>query len=79
MTNIIKVDFKTKQKMEEHHEYDWLDVLTGKVHHYDSRRKDNVEHFSMPCYLFDQKRNSVNLDLFFSLESFKSICKDLEI
>lgn len=58
---------------------DWLDVLTGKVHHYDSRRKDNVEHFSMPCYLFDQKRNSVNLDLFFSLDSFKSICKDLEI
>lgn len=37
MTNIIKVDFKTKQKIEEHHEYDWLDVLTGKVHHYDSR------------------------------------------
>ena len=77
MTNIINVDFKNKCKIAEHTIYQWVDALDGKIHSYDSRIKTNLEHFSLPIFILDQKQNRVKLNLFFSLESFKTIYKEL--
>ena len=77
MTNIINVDFKNKTKIAEHTTYQWVDALDGKIHSYDSRVKTNLEHFSLPIFILDQKQNRAKLNLFFSLESFKTIYKEL--
>ena len=77
MTNVIKYDFVKKHKISEHVTYQWVDALDGKIHSYDSRVKTNLEHFSLPIFILDQKQNRAKLNLFFSLESFKTIYKEL--
>ena len=77
MTNVIKYDFVKKHKIAEHTTYQWVDALDGKIHSYDSRVKTNLEHFSLPIFIIDQKQNRAKLNLFFSLESFKTIYKEL--
>ena len=77
MTNVIKYDFVKKHKISEHVTYQWVDALDGKTHSYDSRVKTNLEHFSLPIFILDHKQNRAKLNLFFSLESFKTICKEL--
>ena len=77
MTNVIKYDFVKKHKISEHVAYQWVDALDGKTNLYDSRVKTNIEHFSFPAFLLDQKGNRVKVELFFGLDSFKKIYEEL--
>ena len=57
MTNIIQVDFKTKQIIKDYKQYQWVNALTGELLDFDSRKEDNVHR--VPIVLFVKHNNEL--------------------
>ena len=57
MTNIIQVDFKTKQIIKDYKQYHWIDALSGEMVDFDSRREDNVSR--VPLVIFVKHNNEL--------------------
>ena len=57
MTNIIQVDFKTKQVIKDYKQYQWVNALTGEMIDFDSRREDNVSR--VPLVVFVKHNNDL--------------------
>ena len=57
MTNIIQVDFKTKQIIKDYKQYQWIDALSGELVDFDSRREDNVSR--VPLVVFVKHNNEL--------------------
>lgn len=57
MTNIIQVDFKTKQIIKDYKQYQWTDALSGEMVDFDSRREDNVSR--VPLAVFVKHNNEL--------------------
>ena len=57
MSNIIQVDFKTKQIIKDYKQYQWTDVLSGEMVDFDSRREDNVSR--VPLVVFVKHNNEL--------------------
>ena len=57
MSNIIQVDFKTKQIIKDYKQYQWIDALTGEMIDFDSRKEDNVPR--IPVDLFVRHNNEL--------------------
>ena len=57
MSNIIQVDFKTKQIIKDYKQYQWVDALTGESVDFDSRKEDNVPR--IPVALFVKHNNEL--------------------
>ena len=57
MTNIIQVDFKTKQIIKDYKQYQWVNALTGESVDFDSRKDDNVPR--IPVDLFVRHNNEL--------------------
>ena len=51
MTNIVQVDFKTKQIIKDYKQYQWVNALTGEMIDFDSRREDNVSRVSLVVFV----------------------------
>ena len=57
MSNIIQVDFKTKQIIKDYKQYQWVNALSGEMVDFDSRREDNVSR--VPVALFVKHNNEL--------------------
>lgn len=57
MSNIIQVDFKTKQIIKDYKQYQWTDALSGEMIDFDSRREDNVSR--VPLVVFVKHNNEL--------------------
>lgn len=57
MTNIVQVDFKTKQIIKDYKQYQWVNALTGEMLDFDSRKDDNVPR--IPVDLFVRHNNEL--------------------
>lgn len=57
MSNIIQVDFKTKQVIKDYKQYQWVNALTGEMIDFDSRREDNVSR--VPLVVFVKHNNDL--------------------
>ncbi|UNY40459.1 hypothetical protein KLEP7_gp45 [Pseudaeromonas phage vB_PpeM_ KLEP7] len=57
MSNIIQVDFKTKQIIKDYKQYQWIDALSGESIDFDSRREDNVSR--VPLVVFVKHNNEL--------------------
>ena len=57
MSNIIQVDFKTKQIIKDYKQYQWINALSGEMIDFDSRREDNV--FRVPLVVFVKHNNEL--------------------
>lgn len=57
MSNIIQVDFKTKQIIKGYKQYQWIDALSGEMIDFDSRREDNVSR--VPLVVFVKHNNEL--------------------
>lgn len=57
MTNIIQVDFKTKQIIKDYKQYQWVNALSGESVDFDSRREDNVSR--VPLVVFVKHNNEL--------------------
>ena len=57
MSNIIQVDFKTKQIIKDYKQYQWIDALSGELVDFDSRREDNVSR--VPLVVFVKHNNEL--------------------
>ena len=57
MTNIIQVDFKTKQIIKDYKQYQWINALSGESVDFDSRKEDNVPH--VPLAVFVKHNNEL--------------------
>ena len=57
MSNIIQVDFKTKQIIKDYKQYQWADALSGEMVDFDSRKEDNVPR--VPLVLFVKHNNEL--------------------
>ena len=57
MTNIIQVDFKTKQIIKDYKQYQWVNAITGEMVAFDSRREDNVSR--VPLVVFVKHNNEL--------------------
>ena len=57
MSNIIQVDFKTKQVIKDYKQYQWVNALTGESVDFDSRREDNVSR--VPLVVFVKHNNEL--------------------
>lgn len=57
MSNIIQVDFKTKQIIKDYKQYQWINALSGESVDFDSRREDNVSR--VPLVVFVKHNNEL--------------------
>ena len=57
MSNIIQVDFKTKQVIKDYKQYQWVNALSGEMVDFDSRREDNVSR--VPLVVFVKHNNEL--------------------
>ena len=57
MSNIIQVDFKTKQVIKDYKQYQWVNALSGKMVDFDSRKEDNVSR--VPLVVFVKHNNEL--------------------
>ena len=57
MSNIIRVDFKTKQVIKDYKQYQWVNALSGESVDFDSRREDNVSR--VPLVVFVKHNNEL--------------------
>ena len=57
MSNIIQVDFKTKQIIKDYKQYQWINALTGESVDFGSRKEDNVSR--VPLVVFVKHNNEL--------------------
>ena len=57
MSNIIQVDFKTKQIIKDYKQYQWINALSGESVDFDSRKEDNVSR--VPLVVFVKHNNEL--------------------
>ena len=57
MTNIVQVDFKSKEVIKNYKQYQWVNALTGESVDFDSRKEDNIPR--VPLVLFVKHNNEL--------------------
>lgn len=57
MTNIVQVDFKKKEVINNYKQYQWVNALSGEMFDFDSRKDDNVSR--VPLVLFVKYNNEL--------------------
>jgi hypothetical protein len=77
MSNIIHVDFKKKEKVEDYITYQWVDAITGQQYVFDSRKDDNIVHTFIPIYGQATNGQLFRKELTFKIDELKIIVKEL--
>lgn len=76
-SNVIKVDFKNKEKIDDKVVYQWIDAYTRQSHTFDSSREKNVPHVELEFFV-GVKGTPCKVNCVFDIDSLRTLKEDID-